>query len=133
MTEIIQSPIEKLPVDPISIVPVINLDTIKALEPEVIAPKKYNVVWTPDLVEDEGDVNCNHVWVPGRDFPQPSSEGHPSPGRILPRICSLCSRKEFLFEHITEVEVVEEPAYLTLRKQVIARSEAKLQNTAVLE
>ena len=125
MPEIIQDPIEKLPADPLPVALVIDLETIKALEPEVVVPKKYSVVWTPDLVEDEGDSECNHTWVPGRDFPQP---GQPSPGRILPRICSLCSRKEFLFEHITEIETVEEPVYVSLKRQADVRFEAKLQN-----
>jgi hypothetical protein len=98
-----------------------DLETIKALEPEIIPEKKVLVVWTPDLVENEGNKDCEHNWVDGRDFIQTDKEGKVLTERILPRICRECERKEYLFEHTTVLEEEVEHPYATLQISVKAK------------
>lgn len=102
-----------------------DLETIRALEPEVTTEKRFSVIWTPDLVNNEGDPKCEHEWVNGRDFIQTDKDGKALTERILPRICSKCDRKEYLFEHTTVLEDVVEQPYAILQAKVKAKIKLK--------
>ena len=103
----------------------IDLATISALEPKQELQKTYSVIWTPDLIDNDGDVDCKHNWINGKEFQQPiDEENNQSLGRILPRICDICNRKEYLFEHITELEQIEN-IYSELQKVVIIKKGLK--------
>jgi hypothetical protein len=84
------------------------------MEPEV----EHSVVWTPDLVDNEGDKDCEHDWIVGMEFVETDSDGKALTERILPRICSECERKEFLFEHTTTTEKKDKHPYIELNKSV---------------
>ena len=97
-----------------------NLETIRALEPQIQPEQEVRVVWTPDLVDNEGDPECEHNWINGKDFIQTDKNGIPITERILPRICSKCERKEYLFEH-TEVQELKEVLYTTINKSLSSK------------
>ena len=99
-----------------------DLETIRELEPEVESEKNFSVVWTPDLVDNEGDKDCEHDWINGKDFIQTDAEGKALTERILPRICRKCERKEFLFEHTTVLEEKEEDKHPYIALQAKAKA-----------
>jgi hypothetical protein len=104
-----------------------DLEKIRELEPEVISEKKFRVVWTPDLVDNEGDKDCDHKWVNGREFIQTDKDGKALTERILPRICSVCERKEFLFEHTNILAEKEEDRHPYIALQARVKEKIKLQ------
>lgn len=93
------------------------------------------VIWTTDSVEFAGDVQCAHQWTNGegfwskvRDLAFLASRDSAilraiPPQRVLPRICSKCFRKEFLFEHVTKHRIESE--YGKLQRRMITEKQKR--------
>jgi hypothetical protein len=85
--------------------------------------------WVADSVEFAGNPQCVHEWINGDEFwsnlrnsaflarKDSAALRAIPPQRILPRICSKCLRKEYLFERTEKRKIESE--YTKLQRQML--------------